>query len=66
VIHLTVTDVKGWWTRILALDLTSRYGVKTSPPQTNAWATVAAVPDPCGVLRRIAQSNNTEFNAWSA
>jgi len=48
VIHLTVTDVKGWWTRILALDLTSRYGVKTSPPQTDAWATVAAVTDPCG------------------
>ena len=47
-IHLTVTDVKGWWTGILALDLTSRYGVKTSPPQTDAWATVAAVTDPCG------------------
>ena len=52
-IHLTVTDVKGRWNHILALDLTSRYGVKASPPQSDGWAAVAGVTDPSGVLWRI-------------
>jgi uncharacterized glyoxalase superfamily protein PhnB len=63
VIHLSVTDAKGWWNHILALDLTSRYGVKTNPPQSDGWATVAGVTDPSGVSWRIAQLSDTEFGA---
>ena len=54
VIHLYVSDLNGWWDRIVALDLASRYGVKTRAPQPESWGVrIAGVIDPSGVLWRI-------------
>jgi hypothetical protein len=55
VVHVTVSDVGMWWDRIVSLDLSARYGVKTKAPQSEGWAVVAGVTDPSGVLWRIAE-----------
>jgi len=55
VIHLTVADVRRWWDHVCALDLASRYGVRTQAPKSEGWGLVAGVVDPSGVLWRIAQ-----------
>jgi hypothetical protein len=55
-VHLFVTDVDRWWTHLCALDLTSRYGVKTRAPQVEAWGKIAGLTDPAGVLWRIVES----------
>jgi hypothetical protein len=60
VVHMTVADVTKWWNHILALDLTARYRVKITPPQTDGWATIAGVTDPSGVLWRFAQLCDAE------
>lgn len=56
VMHMRVSDVKLWWEHIVALDLPSRYGVKTRAPQLEDWGLVASVVDPSGVLWRIAET----------
>ena len=54
VIHLFVSDLRGWWEHIVALDLAARYGVKTRAPQLESWGVqVAGIVDPSGVLWRI-------------
>ena len=54
VIHLFVSDLDSWWAHIVALDLPSRYGVKTRAPQLEGWGVrVAGVIDPSGVLWRF-------------
>jgi hypothetical protein len=54
VIHLFVSDLDSWWAHIVALDLPSRYGVKTRTPQLEGWGVrVAGVIDPSGVLWRF-------------
>lgn len=56
VIHLFVSDLRQWWDHLVALDLGSRYGVKTRAPQLESWGVeVAGVIDPSGVLWRIHQ-----------
>lgn len=53
-IHLVVSDVERWWDHIVALDLSSRYGVKTSAPRLESWGVrVAGLVDPSGVLWRF-------------
>jgi hypothetical protein len=54
-VHLTASDVSLWWNHIVSLDLTTRYGVKATPPVPEGWATVAGLTDPSGVLWRIAE-----------
>jgi uncharacterized glyoxalase superfamily protein PhnB len=56
-VHLLVTDVDRWWNHICALDLTSRYGVKTMTPQVEPWGKVVGLTDPTGVLWRIIESS---------
>jgi hypothetical protein len=53
---LLVTDVDRWWNHICALDLTSRYGVRTMAPQVASWGKVAGLTDPTNVLWRIIES----------
>ena len=54
VIHLFVSDLRGWWEHTVALDLAARYGVKTRAPQLESWGVqVAGIVDPSGVLWRI-------------
>ena len=54
VTHLFVSDLNSWWDHIIALDLTTRYGVKTRSPQLESWGVrVAGLIDPSGVLWRI-------------
>jgi catechol 2,3-dioxygenase-like lactoylglutathione lyase family enzyme len=56
VIHLFVSDLHQWWDHVVALDLGSRYGVKTRAPHLESWGVeVAGVIDPAGVLWRIHQ-----------
>jgi adenylate cyclase len=55
---MLVSDLKVWWDHILALDLESRYGVKTKAPRLEDWALVAGVGGPSGVLWRIAEKKN--------
>jgi len=51
IIHLFVSDLNSWWDHIIALDLSTRYGVKTSLPQLESWGIrVAGLIDPSGVL----------------
>lgn len=56
-LQLMVDDLDGWWARIVALDLPSRFGVR--PPLAPAMQTwglrVAFVFDPAGVLWHFAQ-----------
>ena len=56
VVHVTVSDVGAWWNHIVSLDLPARYGVKIQAPESQGWATVAGVTDPCGVLWRFAET----------
>jgi len=46
--NMRVSDVKLWWDHITAIDLASRYGVKTRAPQMEDWGLVAGVIDPPG------------------
>jgi hypothetical protein len=51
VMHMLVSDLDRWWSHICALDLPSRYGVKSpTAPRQEEWGLVAAVIDPSGVL----------------
>jgi catechol 2,3-dioxygenase-like lactoylglutathione lyase family enzyme len=56
VMHVLVTDLDGWWQHIDALDLPSRYGVRTQAPWPESWGVVANVTDPSGVLWRFTQA----------
>ena len=58
--HLLVKDVEDWWARIAALDLASRYGVKSpAAPALQPWGLVVAyVWDPTGVLWHIAEERD--------
>jgi catechol 2,3-dioxygenase-like lactoylglutathione lyase family enzyme len=56
VMHMLVSDLDLWWNHICALDLPSRYGVKSPrAPAQEGWGLVAGVIDPSGVLWRIAE-----------
>jgi hypothetical protein len=55
VMHMLVSGLRLWWDHLVALDLGSRYGVKTRAPQLEEWGMVAGVGDPSGVLWRIAE-----------
>jgi hypothetical protein len=55
VVHMGVSDLNTWWNHIMALDLPTRYGVKTDAPRRQDWGLVAGVVDPSGVLWRIAE-----------
>jgi hypothetical protein len=57
VMHLRVSDVRLWCDRIVALDLPSRFNVKSRAPQAEGWGMVAGLVDPSGVLWRIAQTD---------
>jgi len=57
VVHVTVADIDLWWDHIVSLDLATRYGVKIQAPQSQGWAVVAGVTDPCGVLSRFAETH---------
>jgi hypothetical protein len=58
VMHMLVSDLSLWWNHIVALDLPSRYGVRSPrAPQLEDWGLVAAVVDPSGVLWRIAENS---------
>jgi len=58
--HLLVKDLDAWWTRIAALDLAAKYGVRPpTPPAMQPWGLrVAYGVDPSGVLWHIAQSRS--------
>jgi uncharacterized glyoxalase superfamily protein PhnB len=53
VVHLLVSDVRGWWEHIVSLDLSQRHGVRITAPVQEDWGLVAGVVDPSGVLWRI-------------
>ena len=56
--QVLVSDLDGWWTRIAALELAAKYGVKPpTPPARQPWGlTVAYVVDPAGVLWHFVQT----------
>ena len=56
VMHVLVTDLDGWWRHIDALDLPTRYGVRTQAPRPESWGMVANVTDPSAVLWRFTQA----------
>jgi hypothetical protein len=56
VVHVTVSDLSLWWNHIVSLDLPTRYGVRIQAPESQGWAVVAGVTDPCGVLWRFAET----------
>jgi catechol 2,3-dioxygenase-like lactoylglutathione lyase family enzyme len=58
--HLLVKNVAPWWSRIAALDLGRRYGVRAPiAPELQPWGLVVAyVFDPSGVLWHIAEGDN--------
>jgi hypothetical protein len=56
VVHVTVSDIGAWWNHIVSLDLPARYGVKIQAPESQGWAMIAGVTDPCGVLWRFAET----------
>jgi hypothetical protein len=60
VMHMHVSDVTLWWNRIVALDLSERYGARTNPPQLEEWGLVAGLIDPSGVLWRIAEIQDSQ------
>jgi hypothetical protein len=55
VMHMLVSDLGLWWNHICALDLPSRYGIKTKAPHPEDWGLLAGLGDPSGVLWRIAE-----------
>jgi 2-C-methyl-D-erythritol 4-phosphate cytidylyltransferase len=56
VMHLTLADLDGFWTRIRKEGLAERYGVQASPPVLHPWGLKdMTLHDPSGVLWRIAQ-----------
>jgi hypothetical protein len=63
VMHMRVSDVSLWWDHISALDLPSRYGVKSPrAPKLEDWGLVAGLIDPSGVLWRIAEISASNSN----
>jgi hypothetical protein len=56
VVLVAVSDVGLWWDHIVSLDLPTRYGVEIQPPESQGWAVVAGVTDPCGVLWRFVET----------
>jgi hypothetical protein len=63
VFHMLVSDLGAWWDHICALDLPSRYGVKSpGAPKLESWGLVAGVIDPSGVLWRISEIRSSDSN----
>jgi hypothetical protein len=56
VMHMFVDDLDAWWEHLTALDIASRYGVKSPrAPKLESWGlNVAYMFDPAGVLWHIA------------
>jgi uncharacterized glyoxalase superfamily protein PhnB len=56
VMHMFVDDLDAWWEHLSALNLATRYGVKSPrAPTLDSWGlTVAYMFDPAGVLWHIA------------
>lgn len=55
--HLLVEDVDAWWRQIEALNPTEKYGVRVDAPALRPWGMRDFIlPDPSGVLWRIAQN----------
>lgn len=55
--HLLVENVDDWHARVLASDVTSRFGAEVGTPQDQPWAMRDfTLIDPSGVLWRIAQN----------
>ncbi|HLN38833.1 MAG TPA: VOC family protein [Xanthobacteraceae bacterium] len=56
VMHMFVDDLDAWWQHLAALNVASRYGVKSPrAPKLQSWGlTVAFMFDPAGVLWHIA------------
>ena len=54
--HMMVDDLNAWWEHLTALDLVSRYGVRSPrAPKLESWGlNVAYLFDPAGVLWHIA------------
>ena len=55
--QLMVDDLDGWWSRIVTLDLPTKFGVQApKPPAMQPWGLrIAYVTDPSGVLWHVAQ-----------
>lgn len=59
VMHLLVEDVDAWRERILRRDVPARYGVAVSEVEQRPWGMRDfTLPDPSGVLWRIAQNTD--------
>jgi len=56
VMHMFVDDLDAWWEHLAALNLVSRYGVRSPrAPKLQSWGlTVAFMFDPAGVLWHLA------------
>jgi hypothetical protein len=56
VMHMLVDDLDAWWEHLTALNIASRYGVKSPrAPKLESWGlNVAYMFDPAGVLWHIA------------
>ena len=54
--HMMVNDLDAWWEHLTALNLASRYGVKSPrAPKLESWGlNVTYLTDPAGVLWHIA------------
>ena len=66
--HVLVTDLDGWWKRIAALDLASRYAVSSpKAPRLESWGlNVAYVFDPSGVLWHFAERSSSSTAGTSS
>jgi catechol 2,3-dioxygenase-like lactoylglutathione lyase family enzyme len=63
--HMLVTSVDDWWSKVTGLGLGAKYGShgvkEPSPPRDEPWGlTVLYVGDPSGVLWHIAQTSNRQ------
>ena len=56
-ISLMVDDLDGWWSHIVALDLSKNFGVsEPKPPALQPWGLrIAYVVDPSGVLWHVTE-----------
>jgi hypothetical protein len=55
--QLMVDDLDTWWTHVVSLDLSTRFGVpEPKPPAIQPWGLrIAYIIDPSGVLWHVAQ-----------
>lgn len=57
--HLLVEDVAAWWAHVQASGVVSRYGVRCTEPEAQAWRmTDFCLFDPSGVVWRIGQNTD--------